>query len=68
MQAKDVIRFLILVLLILLAMGCGKKGPPSLPQEPTSLRELTERFVLCPGSLEFPEVKLPRQVVVLPRT
>jgi hypothetical protein len=64
MQAKAIIRFLIVALLIMLTLGCGKKGPPALPQEPTSLSKLKEHFALCPGAFGFPELKLPRQVVI----
>jgi len=40
MKGKNVIRFLFLMLFLILLIGCGRKGPPTLPKEPSSLIKL----------------------------
>ncbi len=37
MKAKNLMRLLFLMSLLIISIGCGKKGPPTLPQKPSSL-------------------------------
>ncbi|MCK4244958.1 MAG: hypothetical protein KAX20_04975, partial [Candidatus Omnitrophica bacterium] len=37
MKGKNVVSFLLLLPLLILLIGCGRKGPPTLPKEPSSL-------------------------------
>ncbi len=37
MNVKNLIRLLILIPLLMVLIGCGRKGPPTLPKEPSSL-------------------------------
>jgi predicted small lipoprotein YifL len=48
MTKRNALRLLVLVLLPLALAGCGKKGPPSLPQKPSSLLPIEQKTRL-PG-------------------
>jgi len=50
MTKRNVLRFLVLIPLLMIVGGCGRKGPPSLPQKPTSLLPLEQKAEL-PRSL-----------------
>jgi len=50
MTKRNVLRLLVLVLLLPLLAGCGRKGPPSLPQKPSSLLPIEQKAQL-PGYL-----------------
>ncbi len=45
MKAKDLMRLLFLIPVLIVLVGCGKKGPPSLPEKPSSLIGIEQRVL-----------------------
>jgi len=37
MRGKTIMRFLFLIPLVIVLMGCGRKGPPTLPEKHSSI-------------------------------
>ena len=46
MSKRNVLWLLALVLLLVVPAGCGRKGPPSLPQKPSSLLPIEQKVQL----------------------
>ena len=51
MNLEKLLGLLVLALLLVIVLGCGRKGPPSLPQKPSASVQMTSQEL--PDSLDL---------------